>query len=117
MSGRVGEVEVEVGLAEGHVVGVGKAIVEELPLLVGGVVEDGLAVAGIAGGGGGCEEAVVESGEGPLRIEVGLGDAELPIGDLLHGAADGCGFEGGREVGGERAGIVGCVADDFAIDG
>ncbi len=100
-------VEVEVGLADGHVVGVREAALFHLPVVLVGQLDDGVLVHGIAGGLRGREEAVVVSREGPLAVEVSLGVRDGPVADLLHGFADGGVGEGRREIGGERAGIGG----------
>ena len=117
------QIEVHVGFAEGHVVGVGKAIVDELPAEAVGHVDHGIVEARVAGGLGGGEEAVVECGVGPEAVERGLGAGEFPGGDLFGSGADGgvgagvvwgvadCGlFEIGRGVGGRgRTRRGGCL--------
>jgi hypothetical protein len=83
------EIEIHVGFAEGHVVGVGEAVVHELPAKALRHVDHGIVEARVAGGFGCSEETVVKSGVCPEPVECGLGAGEFPGGDLLCGGADG----------------------------
>ena len=76
---RIGEIKIEVCLAERHVIRMRETVVEKLPLLLGCVMEYRMPIPRIASGRRGCNQSIVESSEGPLRIEVGLRNAQLPV--------------------------------------
>ena len=104
-------VEIEIRLSEGLIVGVGEAVVEQLPVGALRKVHHGVVILRIACGLRGSEQAVIERSESPLLVEVRFGDGDLPVGDLLHHSVDSFRLQLWGEAGRQRARIVGRIAD------
>ena len=106
----VGEVELEVGLGDAHIVTIGEGgeFGDELPVVALAHLLHGVAVLIFAEGGGGGHVAGVEDGPGPDTAvelagaveggEVLLRLGELPVGHLAHGDADGMGVTAGERL-------------------
>ena len=81
------QVQVQVGLADRHVVGIRQAVAQ-LAVEVLGHLEHRVAVLRVAGGFGGGHEAGIHHARGPDAVEMRLRTRQLPVGDLAQRLVD-----------------------------